>query len=64
MNLIVGKRYKISLSIGGKILTYSCIVESVDEIFVCFIDKYDHEYNYNKSLIISYAEIEEGENED
>jgi len=57
MNLEVGKKYKISLSIGGKVLTYSCTIESVDDTFICFIDKFNRRYNYNKSLIISYEEI-------
>ena len=60
MNLEIGKKYKISLSIGGNILTYSCTIKSIDERFVCFVDKFNKEYNYNKNLIISYEEIENG----
>jgi len=58
MNLTVGKKYKISLSIGGKILTYSCTIESIDDTFICFVDKFGDKYNYNKNLIISFDEIE------
>jgi len=59
MDLVVGKKYKISLSIGGKILTYSCKIESIDDTFICFTDKFNQKFNYNKNLIISFVEIEE-----
>lgn len=63
MVLEVGCSYKISIKINEKILTYTCKVTSLDDIFISFIDKFGKEYNYNKNLIIGFEPIEEVKNE-
>ena len=61
MNLVVGKYYKISLSVGGKLLTYTCVIKDIDDTFIEFVDKYNQTFNYNKKLIISFKELNEDE---
>lgn len=63
MVLEVGHSYKLAIKIKEKILTYTCKVISIDEIFVSFIDKFGNEYNYNKNLIIGFEPIEEVKND-
>ena len=52
--------YKISLKIGSAILTYTCKVIKEDETFFTLVDKFKNEKSYNKSLILSYVEVEDG----
>jgi len=57
MNLVIGKTYQIILKINEYTLTYTGTITSEDTHFISFLDKYNKEYNYNKSLIISIEEV-------
>lgn len=57
MSLEVGHSYKLVIEINSNILTYTCTIIDIDDIFVSFLDKFGKEYSYNKKLIISYEEV-------
>ena len=57
MDLIVGKKYLISINFGGKILTYNCLITSFDGSFFSFTDKFGEDYTYSINLIISIKEV-------
>jgi len=58
MLLEINHSYKITLRINNTTLTYTCKVVGLDDTFVSFIDKFGGKYSYNKSLIISFEEIQ------
>ena len=62
MRLTISNSYKISFQIGAAILTYSCTITDITPDFISFTDKFNKEYTYAKSTIISIAEVE-GERE-
>ena len=37
--------------INNNLLTYNCKIESDDEHFITFVDKFGKQYTYNKNLI-------------
>lgn len=55
-----GKKYNLTIEIGNKILHYTCEVISIDDNFILIKDKFGDEYNYNKKLILSYSEVQNG----
>lgn len=61
MKLEVGKFYKIVFEIGGKLLTYSCEILSLDDKFVSFKDRFGKVLTYNINAIFSFEEIKESE---
>ncbi len=44
--------YLITIKLDGNILNYTAKIIFEDEIFFRFIDKFDKEYTYNKSVIL------------
>ena len=59
MKLKVGKFYKIVFNIMGKVLTFHCRIDEIDDIFISFTDKYGKQLSYNKNLILSFEEVSE-----
>jgi hypothetical protein len=60
MNLIIGKEYKLRIKIGDRVLTYTCKILQIDTDFVTFEDKFGETHSYNRSTIMSYSEVENG----
>lgn len=52
------KSYKIVFEIKGNILTYRCVIVSLDENFIEFIDDRGKKYTYNKKYIISSTQLD------
>jgi hypothetical protein len=59
MNLIPDKKYILRFSVNGVTLTYHCTIDSIDENFVTFTDKFGKKVTYNLSNIISYEEVQD-----
>jgi len=59
MNIKKGEKYIIVFNINGNILTYDCLVISIDNNFIELKDKFSKIYNYNINQIISYKYKEE-----
>jgi len=57
MKLEEGKTYIFSIQIGNKLLTYTGEVKEVDSNFIRFVDKYNEEFSYNITSIISFKEV-------
>ena len=53
----IGKRYIIRVSVGNRILTYTCKILEIDEFFIKFEDKYGEIQNYNKNSIVNFEEV-------
>ena len=53
----IGYTYKIVVYVDGRILTYTGIINEIDEMFISFTDKYGQKFSYNKSKIISFEEV-------
>jgi len=62
MNLIIGKSYKLRIKIGDRVLTYTCKVLEIDADFITFEDKFGETHSFNRSTIMSYAEVKNGRN--
>lgn len=60
MNLIVGKSYKLRIKIGDKVLTFTCKIIEIDADFVTFEDKFGETHSFNRSTIMSYSEVQNG----
>ena len=59
MELLIGKKYLIVFEVGGKDLTFSCTIRSVDDDFLTFEDKFGKELTYNKKKIISVVRVKD-----
>ena len=57
MDFLANKKYLISFSINGRMLTFECNIISDDGDFITFIDKYGKKLTYNKLNIISSEEV-------
>ena len=59
-DLILNKKYVMRFSTtNGKILTYTGVIKAVSDEFITFIDKFNKEVGYKKSLLISFEEVQE-----
>jgi len=59
MKLEKGKQYVINFLINNKLLTYTCIIEEIENNFITFTDKYGKTFTYNITTIASYEEVEQ-----
>jgi len=50
-------KYKITILIGDKVLTYTGEIISEDDTFVTFVDKFGATFSYNKKNIVSAEEV-------
>jgi len=56
--LKVDNYYLLNVSVGIRILTYSCkILEITKDGFITIKDKYGEKWSYNKNNIISYLPL-------
>ncbi len=53
------KTYIIRVNVDERMFTYTAKIIFEDDDFITFIDKYDKEWTYNKSRIISFEEVKE-----
>jgi len=51
------KTYIIRTTIGGRLLTYTGKIISIDNDFITFQDKYNKQISINKKNIDSYEEL-------
>lgn len=51
------KTYIIRTTIGGRLLTYTGKIISIDENFITFQDKFGKQISLNKKNIDSYEEV-------
>lgn len=55
--------YKIVVNVGnGKVLTYDAKIIGYDDVFITFIDKFNHELTYNNNNVVTITEIKNGGN--
>ena len=60
MEIQKGKKYKITVSIGNKILYFTGGVLSNENNFITFKDKFGKILNYNLNSILSFEEVKNG----
>lgn len=58
LKLSQGKRYIISITIDKKTLTYTCVIDNIDDNFVFFTDKFGKSYAYSLKNIVAFTEIQ------
>lgn len=59
MKLKIGKKYKFLIDVGNKSLTFTGIINSIEDNFVEFTDKFGKVLHYNLNNIISWEEVYE-----
>lgn len=57
--MIIGKKYRMCIEVGNKILSFTGKIIFIDDTFVTFIDKFGKKLNYNIKHIISFEEVED-----
>jgi len=57
MDLQIGNSYLIVFNVGGRALTFTCEIISVDGGFITFKDRFEKILSYNINTIISCEEI-------
>ena len=60
MNLEIGKYYKLRIKVGDRILTFTCRILKIDVDFITFEDKYNETHSFNRSTVLSYMEVQNG----
>lgn len=55
----IGKKYLITFETGGKTLTFTGTIISLDDNFIKFRDKFGKILNYKEKLLVSFEEVEE-----
>jgi len=60
MTLNVGSKYILRFNIKGAELVYHAIIKEDDGILITFVDKFDKELTYNRSVLITAEEINGG----
>ena len=58
MGLKINSKYILRFNLNGKILTYTGVILSVDNMFVQFKDKFNDILNYNLNTLSSYEEVQ------
>lgn len=53
------KTYILRVTIGGKLLTYTAKIVSIDKDFVSFIDRFGGKVSINLKNVESYEEVRE-----
>ena len=53
----LGVKYKITVEVNGRTLTFLGTIQKDEDGFVTFIDKYGSTLTYNKNFIISFEEV-------
>jgi len=62
MSLKINSFYRIVLEPKkGVVITYTCRLTDIDDLFIYFIDKFDKEYSFRKAVIQNTEEITEAE---
>ncbi|MEM2121761.1 MAG: hypothetical protein QXU20_03850 [Candidatus Woesearchaeota archaeon] len=51
------KKYILTFSVGGKLLTYEGIILDIDSQNIYFKDKYNKELQFRKDILISAEKI-------
>lgn len=59
MNELINKKVKIFFATPNGELVFNCVVNSVDEIFIHFTDKYNKKYSFRISEIRQIEYLEE-----
>lgn len=57
----LNRQYIIRVLIDGTLLTYSGVIISQDDFFICFIDKFHKKISVNKKNIQSFEEVEKND---
>jgi len=57
-NIEIGKKYFISIQFGNRILVFTGVIKSIENNFVCFIDKFGIKKTFNLANCISFEERE------
>jgi len=52
ISLEIGECCKLTLKLNDNILTYTCVVVNISDDTVTFIDKFGHEWEYKREVII------------
>ena len=60
MTLKIGSKYILRFKINGRDFVYSAIIKDDDGTLITFVDKYNQEFSYNHSILITAEEVSNG----